>query len=294
MLPTVTMQMSRRTFVGGVKAGLIAGALALAWSGHAAAQTPATAEPGAQMQARAKLVAMEKMLEAAVQLGAQRVRAQVQAALPYAPDMLVISGMARARGFWLEGYGVFFDVDVPAMRKSLIWTVQMLEQNDRGLGSELATLKRIAATVDNPAARRELQQTLQRIETQVSPPRTSAPPAGSTVAAMSEPGAGRVPAVSPDNAQRAAILEDPGAVYTTEVKDALVDIMVDYGGALPVAPNEWLTVAARDQGLSRLQPGDPYESSTIVVRIKGADLTAFRAGQIDREQTRGRVELREY
>jgi hypothetical protein len=246
------------------------------------------------MQARAKLVAMEKMLEAAEQLGAQRVRAQVQAALPYAPDMLVISGMARARGFWLEDYGVFFDVDVPAMRKSLIWTVQMLEQNDRGLGSELATLKRIAATVDNPAARRELQQTLQRIETQVSPPRASAPPAGHAVATVSETGPDRLPAGSADKAQRAAILEDPGAVYTTEVKDALVDIMVDYGGALPVAPNEWLTVAARDQGLSRLQPGDPYESSTIVVRIKGADLTAFRAGQIDREQTRGRVELREY
>ena len=280
--------------MGGVKAGLIVGALALVWSGHAAAQSAGPAEAGAQMQARAKLVAMEKMLEAAVQLGAQRVRAQVQAALPYAPDMLVISGMTRARGFWLEDYGVFFDVDVPAMRKSLIWTVQMLEQNDRGLGTELATLKRIAATVDNPAARRELQQTLQRIETQVSPPRASAPPAGSAVAAVSETGAGRVPAVSPDDAQRAAILEDPGAVYTTEVKDALVDIMVDYGGALPVAPNEWLTVAARDQGLSRLQPGDPYESSTILVRIKGADLTAFRAGQIDRERTRGRVELREY
>jgi hypothetical protein len=293
MLRTMTMQMCRRTFVGGLKAGLIACALALASSGHAAAQTPATAEAG-QMQARAKLVAMEKMLEAAVQLGAQRVRAQVQAALPYAPDMLVISGMARARGFWLEDYGVFFDVDVPAMRKSLIWTVQMLEQNDRGLGTELATLKRIAATVDNPAARRELQQTLQRIETQVSPPRASAPPAGNAVATVAEAGPDRLPAGSADKAQRAAILEDPGAVYTTEVKDALVDIMVDYGGALPVAPDEWLTVAARDQGLSRLQPGDPYEASTIVVRIKGADLTAFRAGQIDREQTRGRVELREY
>jgi hypothetical protein len=224
MLRTITTQMCRRTFVGGLKAGLMACALALASSGHTAAQTPATAEAG-QMQARAKLVAMEKMLEAAVQLGAQRVRAQVQAALPYAPDMLVISGMARARGFWLEDYGVFFDVDVPAMRKSLIWTVQMLEQNDRGLGTELATLKRIAATVDNPAARRELQQTLQRIETQVSPPRASAPPAGHAVATVSETGPDRLPAGSADKAQRAAILEDPGAVYTTEVKDALVDIM---------------------------------------------------------------------
>jgi hypothetical protein len=280
--------------VGGVKAGLMAGALALAWSGHAAGQTPATAEPRAQMQARAKLVAMEKMLESAVQLGAQRVRAQVQAALPYAPDMLVISGMARARGFWLDGYGVFFDVDVPAMRKSLIWTVQMLEQNDRGLGSEIAALKRIVATVDNPAARSALQQTVQRMEAQVRPPRAPARPADSPLASLSQPNPGGVEAVSTDAAQRIAILEDPDAVYTTEVKDALVDVMVDYGGGLPVAPNEWLTVAARDQGVSRLQPGDPYDASTILVRIKGADLAAFRTGQIDREQTRGRVELREY
>jgi hypothetical protein len=279
--------------VGGVKAGLMAGVIALAWSGHAAAQSAGTADPRAQMQARARLVAMERMLETAVQHGAQRVRAQVRAALPYAPDMLVISGMARARGFWLEGYGVFFDVDVPAMRKSLIWTVQMLEQNDRGLGSELATLKRIAATVDNPAARRDLQQTLQRIEAQVAPARRPAAPPGSAQPSLAEPTAGAATAVSAD-AERTAILEDPGAVYTTEVKDALVDVMIEYGGGLTVGPTEWLTVAARDQGLSRLQPGDPYEASTILVRIKGADLAAFRAGQIDREQARGRVELREY
>jgi hypothetical protein len=291
MLRSMPMKACRRTSVGGVKAGLMAGALALAWVGHAAAQAPGTAEPREQMQARAKLVAMEKMLEAAVQLGAQRVRAQVHAALPYAPDMLVISGMARARGFWLDGYGVFFDVDVPAMRKSLIWTVQMLEQNDRGLGSEIAALKRIVATLDNPAARRDLQQTVQRIEAQVGPPRGPAPPGGSPLATVSEAAAA---GASAGAAERAAILEDPGAVYTTEVKDALVDVMVDYGGALPVGPNEWLTVAARDQGSSRLQPGDPYDASTILVRIKGADLASFRAGQIDRDQTRERVELREY
>jgi hypothetical protein len=279
--------------VGGVKAGLMAGAMVLAWSGHAGAQAAGTAEARAQMQARARLVAMERMLETAVQHGAQRVRARVRAALPYAPDMLVISGMARARGFWLEGYGVFFDVDVPAMRKSLIWTVQMLEQNDRGLGSELATLKRIAATVDNPAARRDLQQTLQRIEAQVGPARGPAAPAGSAQPSVAEPAAGGAATVSVE-AERAAILEDPGAIYTTEVKDALVDVMIEYGGGLTVGPNEWLTVAARDQGLSRLQPGDPYEASTILVRIKGADLAAFRAGQVDREQARGRVELREY
>ena len=33
-----------------------------------------------------------------------------------------------------------------------------------------------------------------------------------------------------------------------------------------------LTVAARDQDGSRLQPGDPYEVSTILLRVRGADL----------------------
>jgi hypothetical protein len=61
-----------------------------------------------------------------------------------------------------------------------------------------------------------------------------------------------------------------------------------------LTPTEWLTVAARDQDVSRLQPADPYDVSTILVRIKGADLAAFRAGQITREEARRRVELKEY
>ena len=70
--------------------------------------------------------------------------------------------------------------------------------------------------------------------------------------------------------------------------------MIEYSAALPLAPNEWLTVAARDQDVSRLQPGDPYEVSTILVRIKGADLAAFRAGQITRDEALQRVEFKEY
>jgi hypothetical protein len=44
----------------------------------------------------------------------------------------------------------------------------------------------------------------------------------------------------------------------------------------------------------RLQPGDPYDASTILVRIKGSDLAAFRAGEIDRDEARRRVEVKEY
>jgi hypothetical protein len=278
--------------VGGVMTGIMAGALALVSS--AAAQTPGTTDAArAQFQARFQIVAMESVLERAVQLGAQRVRAEVQAAVPDAPDMLVVSGGARARGFWLDGYGVFFDVDVPAIRKSIIWTVQMLEHNDRGLGTDIAALKRLVAAVEDPAARRDLQQTVQRIEAQVGPSRVAAAAGGRGMRTVSS-GAPSAPALGAPEPERSAILEDPGAVYTMQVKDALMDAMIEYGAPLPLAPTEWLTVAARDQGVSRLQPGDPYDASTILVRIKGADLAAFRAGQIYRGETRRRVELKEY
>jgi hypothetical protein len=60
-----------------------------------------------------------------------------------------------------------------------------------------------------------------------------------------------------------------------------------------IGPEEWLTVAARDNE-ERLAPGDLYEVLTIVLRIKGADLAAFRAERLTREEARNRVEVREF
>jgi hypothetical protein len=90
------------------------------------------------------------------------------------------------------------------------------------------------------------------------------------------------------------LLEDPGQIYTYEVKDALVNAMIDYGTPIPLGPADYLTVAARDQEGMRLQASDPYEVSTIFLRIKGADLAAYRAGQIDLTEVRRRVEVKEY
>jgi hypothetical protein len=90
------------------------------------------------------------------------------------------------------------------------------------------------------------------------------------------------------------VLEDPGQIYTYEVKDALVNAMIDYGTPIPLAPTDYLTVAARDQEGMHLQASDPYEVSTIFLRVKGADLAAYRAGQIDLTEVRRRVEVKEY
>ena len=64
--------------------------------------------------------------------------------------------------------------------------------------------------------------------------------------------------------------------------------MLDYGPPIPVGDDQWLTIAARDDNDSRLGGGDPYDVSTIVLRIRGADLAAFRAGKLTREEALAR------
>ena len=90
------------------------------------------------------------------------------------------------------------------------------------------------------------------------------------------------------------VMTDPGEVYTTAVKDALVDAMLDYSQSLLVGADESLTVAARDNNARGLGTDDQGDAMTIFIRIKGADLQALYAGRITRDEARKRVELREY
>jgi hypothetical protein len=87
---------------------------------------------------------------------------------------------------------------------------------------------------------------------------------------------------------------DPSEAYTTEVQNALMDAMLEYGGPLGIAPDEWLTVAARDNEDRRLSPADPFEVVTITLRIRGEHLAAFAAGRIGKEEAKKRVEIREF
>jgi hypothetical protein len=67
----------------------------------------------------------------------------------------------------------------------------------------------------------------------------------------------------------------------------MLDLNID------LLPDEWLTVAARD-GAGPIGPGQIYESITMVLRVKGADLADFRAGRISRDVLRQKVEVREF
>jgi hypothetical protein len=272
----------KRVIVGAAVAAVVSVAGA---SAQEPQQTPG--ERAQQVQARFQIAAMEGVLERAVLLGAQKVRVRVQA---IAPDALFVNGAARARGFWLDGYGVFFDVDVPPMRRSLAWTARVLDMNDRAADSELQEFKRRVAAIGDPSARRQVLAALEQFERERTPP---APADVQSPGGPTRVRAAGVPVPSSTTAVASA-LEDPGQIYTYEVKDALVNAMIDYGTPIPLGPGDFLTVAARDQEGMHLQATDPYEVSTIFLRVKGADLAAYRAGQIDLTEVRRRVEVKEY
>jgi hypothetical protein len=90
--------------------------------------------------------------------------------------------------------------------------------------------------------------------------------------------------------------KDPNRAYTEAVTRALVDAMVDYSAPMAIGPDQWLTVAARDdEGRDSLAPQDPMEEVvTWIYRIKGSDLQAYRRGEINRDEVRKRVQISQF
>jgi hypothetical protein len=249
-----------------------------------------------QVRARQKISMMESVLESAVANGADSLIRAVRVVMP--PDALVLTGAPSARGFRLEGYGVFFDVEVPIVRPTMAWTLrQMVDQNGLGAAAAVNQLKAYIATVQDPRQRANLDRALRRLELQVGPvgpvqQDASARTVGSTLTAQSTVVPASAPTAPPVDA---ALLEDPNGAYTREVSAAIVDAMIENSGPLPVSDDEWLMVAARDNARpDRLVPGDTSNISSVVFRIKGADLAAFRAGRMTLDEARTHVEVKQF
>ena len=258
----------------------------------ASAQTVTTrpSEPSAQTQkqSRYQIGQMERVLEGAVEHGVANIRDRLQAV---GPTELLISDNARARGFRLDGYGVFFDVVVPSLDTTVLWSIRTLDQNDLGLES---ALKALQAHIRN-AGDVNLEQALRRIELQMNPlllARAAAPAAPSGGAATRT---GSVAAASVDATARSRvdpIFSNPDEAYRAEVTRALMDALLDHSGSLGVEPAEWLTIAARrNDERPRLAPADT-DARSVIIRLRGSDLAAFLARQISREEALKRIEVR--
>jgi len=276
---------------------LIGVAVAAGIAGAAVAQTPDAAN-ARQTRVRQQIFVMEGVLERAVQLGVDNLRRRLRTVMP--DDALLQGGAPQVRGFRLEGYGVFFDVEVPAVRRSFAWSMRTMNEAGLALARDLAQMRAaFMQAIGDPRMRTEFDRMLQRIQRQVAPPVPPAAPVppGRVTAAQNQPVAVPAPpapdAVTPPQAD-ATLITDPGEVYTQEVKAALVDAMIENSGALALGADEWLAVAARDTARANvLVPGD-RDAVTLILRLKGSDLAAFRAGRLTLEQVRARVVTSEF
>jgi hypothetical protein len=202
------------------------------------------------------------------------------------PADLLVSDNAHARGFRLEGYGVFFDVSVPSFLSTL-WSLRTLDQNDLGLDSAIKELQQLVKGNVNA------EQALRRVELQVNPVTLARPALASAGDARNVTGS--IASISAEPAPRAAsdpILADPNEAYRTEVIQALKEAMLEHSSSLGIQANEWLTIAARgNDDRPRLAPADGG-SHTRIIRLRGVDLLAYLARQITKEEALQRIELK--
>lgn len=277
--------------------------LALVAAVPAAAQDATTTKPVNMSDMRHHIYVMEGALARAVDYGAKNLNREILAVMP---GVFILAGEAQARGVYLEGYGVYFDVQVPMMRQSMMWSLRtMIDQDNAAAERAISDMRKVGPSITDPAARAVFERSLKQLESQAAPPnayaRTGNQANNPAVAAnMVLPdgsagvGAGAAAGVAPPATK--AWAQDPNRAYTEAVTKALVDAIIDYSTPMTLGPDQWLTVAARDnEGRDTLAPQDPLEEVvTMIYRIKGADLMDYRAGRISRDEARKRVQVSQF
>ena len=272
--------MSVRGFVRRSVLGSAAILLTLPLRAGAQTQTPelsaTPASPG-QVEARHQIAALERVLESAVGSGAQVLNQHIQASAT--PQSVLLSGLARARGFRLTGYGVLFDVEFPSIRRSVAWTLRTLGRPDPELLAAMKQLRKNTQDVADPLTRQELDRSIKALEDELK-------------------ANGQATNVSTDNSRPPAAAvpaEDPRAIYAAELSKALVNAILDQGSSVGVTSDEWLTIAARESLDLRFTPDDASGTvTTLMLRIKGSDLQALRDQRITRDEARRRIEIKQY
>lgn len=245
--------------------------LTAAGAAPAAAQgaAPAGVERAAADPLTAQVQVLEHVLSRAVALSARGVEQQMP---PWTPGLMLFAGSAQVRGFRLAGYGVFFDVECPVLRQSILMSMEMMDADLRRIRWALEEL-RVSGVL--PPVLRELDPNGGR--TVAFTPGGAASPAG-----RSPVSAGDVSPPEGGNAPEAAA-PDLHTVYQDALREMLIDALLGYGGRLGTMldRNDWLTVVARD---TRGLPG-----RDTTVRVKAGDVAALHAGSLSLDEARARV-----
>ena len=262
----------------------------------ATAPVPGPAKPTPPSPERVREVkVLESILANAVSQGASDLARQMQMT---DPGSIISINQARARGIALEGYGVLFDVDVPLMNLSVVWSRhQILVMNLREQISTARRLQTRASTQgEHDRFQAQIDMLTQALEAQTFrlPTLSPATPVAQSTDSTLPAAAGSVVAQTVDVPLAPPLdTRGPDEMYTDAIKKALVDAMVNHSSALMLADDEWLTVAARDNAGPAI-PGTIDDRSGIILRIKGSDLAAFRANKLSRDDVTKKVEILEW
>src|SRR5918994_2709073 len=151
----------------------------------ALAQNPAPTAPAKPINLgdlRHHIYVMEGALARAVDYGAKQLNREI---LQVMPGVFMLEGEARARGVHLDGYGVFFDVRVPMMRQSMVWSMRMmLDQDDAQTQASISEIRRNLQGITDPATRASLERLLKQLESRSGaiPRNAGNPPVSPTIA----------------------------------------------------------------------------------------------------------------
>ena len=175
----------------------------------------AAPRPAASPDRRDDIRTLETVLTMAVKSGADKLALQMRAT---EPGSLFIIDTGRTRGFDLQGYGVFFDVDVPMMKQSVLYVARQLNQQD--MRAQLQN--NIANLPDSPLRDFAIRE-LRRMDQQGMRQSGVASPTQ-----IAQPGV-----VTGQVADATAAPEaDPNELYTQAVKTSLIDAMLKYSVGL--------------------------------------------------------------
>jgi len=233
---------------------------------------------------RNQILVMEGVLVQAVRLGAQEVSSTMEKFEP--AGVTALTGTPRARGFVLDGYGIFFDVEIPNLNQGLVWSMLTM-QRDRQMGRELDLLRSAIEGMPEGPNRQQAQQALQQVRRTVGPP----PPIQGVIDPV--PSGQISPAVVQGQVSAATVATptpDPDALYTEAVKSSLIDAMLDHSLQMNLGSDEWLTVAARASD-GPLSPNGLSDSVTIILRVKGSDLSIYHSDKTKRDEILEKVRV---
>ena len=228
---------------------LLASAIALAIQALPAAQDAAPPQ-----RRRNQIQMMEGVLTRAVRSGAEDLARRMQSR---DPSLMLFTGTARARGFVLEGYGVFFDVEIPALRPTVVWAARTLER-DSTMANAIDSLARALAAMPEGPTRLRAEQALE--------------------AAFSSSALDRLSGRRACRSRAPFKPQPQSRLSTTPTRPTPKPSRTRSSMRCSTTACRWISAprngsrSPRVTAKGRLTPDEIYDASTILIRVKGSDL----------------------